>query len=104
MSEVIHDSNGRELEVASLTTREQMRLMRACGPAADTQVYLINAIMAATVRGIDGVPVPFPRTPDEVDALADKVDGPGLSAVQKWLEARAAAAPSVETQRADAKN
>lgn len=102
--DTITDAKGRQIEVAMLGTREQMRLMRACGPAADIQRYMLNAIIAASARSIDSVPVTFPRTADEVDALADKLGGPGITAIQEWIEAKAADAPTPEQEREQAKN
>lgn len=81
----VTDARGRSLEVKRLSRRETMRLMRQWGQASNIETWLGNSLLAACVRGIDGVPVPMPNTVDQVENLADKLDDDGLSAVANWI-------------------
>jgi hypothetical protein len=86
VSVTITDSRGRSLEVRRLSRRETMRLMRQWGQASNVEAWLGNSLLAACVRAIDGVPVPMPNTPDQVENLVEKLDDAGLRAVAEWLQ------------------
>jgi hypothetical protein len=79
------DARGRSLEVRRLSRRETMRLMRQWGTASNVETWLGNSLVASCVRAIDGVPVPVPATPDQVEILVDKLADAGLRAVADWL-------------------
>ena len=83
--EKITDSLGRVLEVKKPSPIERMRLIRACGAAADIQVYLGNANVSFFVRSIDGVPMPSPKKVEDVDALFERVGDEGIAAVAEWV-------------------
>ena len=91
-SETITDANGRQIEVRRVTRRESMRLMRGWGAACNVQIWLGQAMLSACARSIDGVPCPIPATPDQAEALAERLDDTGLEAVGAWLQAKAEAA------------
>ncbi len=86
MSEVIETKAGRRLEVQRLSRRESMRLMRQWGKASEVSIWFGQALLAACVRTLDGVPVLMPDNPDKVEALVEKLDDDGLVAVADWLE------------------
>lgn len=88
MAEMITDARGRSLEVQKLSRREIMRLMRQWGAASNVEMWVGNALIAANARSIDGVPVPMPNTIDQAEALVDRLDDPGLTAVAEWLAAQ----------------
>jgi uncharacterized protein YidB (DUF937 family) len=91
VSTTVTDARGRTLEVRRLGRRETMRLMRMWGTASNVETWLGNGLVAASVKAVDGVPVPLPVTVDQVEALADKLDDAGLRAVADWIAAQPAA-------------
>lgn len=84
-TEVITDTGGRQIEVRRLNRRDAMSYMRRWGTACNIETWLGNAMLAAMVRGIDGVPIPSPYTPDQVEILVERLDTAGLDAVGAWL-------------------
>jgi hypothetical protein len=100
-NEVVDDL-GRKLELRQLSRREVMRFMRMWGPASNIEAWLSLALSVATVKSIDGVPMPAPTTPDQVEALADKLGPEGTKAVGEWYMAQPAT--DLGAERAAAKN
>lgn len=100
----ITDQKGRTIEVRRLSRRESMRLMRGWGAACNVEPWLGNALLAATCRGIDGVPQPTPATPDQVENLMDRLDDAGIDAIAEWVTAQAEASPDTALEIEAAKN
>lgn len=47
--------------------------------------YRAQALFAASVVEIEGVPIPFPRNRAELDAIMDRLDSEGMNAAAKAL-------------------
>ena len=92
MSEVLTDADGREIEVRALSVLERRRLIRNWGLAADIDRWVGEAMLAAHVRTLGGLPVLMPTTPDAADILVDKLGPAGMDAVATWLQANNARA------------
>ena len=87
---VAHDQQGRELVVKRLTALDRLRLFKALGPVlTQNNAYLGMATLAASVVSVDTVPVPFPVTEAQVEALVGRLGDPGISAVAAVLTASA---------------
>ncbi|MDE2197918.1 MAG: hypothetical protein KGJ41_02760 [Rhodospirillales bacterium] len=52
---------------------------------AQNQAWLGLAVLACSVSAIDGVPVPFPGNETQIEALVDRLDEEGLSAIAAAL-------------------
>lgn len=102
-SETIKDVLGRDLIVKVVSTLEAARLTRACGQDAENQTYMTFAVMAASVRAIDGDPVMFPNTIKSVEAIIERLDDEGMQAVAKWAQAKGEA-KAAEDELQAAKN
>lgn len=102
-SETIKDDMGRDLIVKVVSTLEAARLTRACGQDAENQTYMTFAVMAASVRAIDGDPVMFPNTIKSVEAIIERLDDEGMQAVAKWAHAKGEA-KAAEDELQAAKN
>lgn len=89
--ETITDARGRQIDVELLDTLKRRRFLRNMGAAADVQVWLGEALVAAQARSIDGVPVVLPATPDQADALVARLDADGINAIAEWLQGKAEA-------------
>lgn len=96
---IIRDAKGRALEVRRWSIREARRFTRAMGRAADIDRWFGEAVVAAQVRGIDGVPVIMPETPDRADDLVEKLGPEGLEAAANWLNEQPAPDPKEELRR-----
>ena len=71
------DALGRVLGVKRLKPSEQARLQELTTMRGDD---LAPFAVAAAVREIDDVPVPFPKSRGELDAMLDSLDAEGLTA------------------------
>ena len=81
------DGNGRSIEFRRPNALDRLRLFKAVGPVlAENDRYLGLALLAACVTAIDGVPVPAPATENQVEALVQRLDDTGLTAVGNALE------------------
>lgn len=100
----ITDQKGRALEVRRPTRRDSMRLMRGWGTACNVEMWVGQAMLAATCRSIDGVPIPLPTTADQAESLVDRLEDEGLNAIAEWLTEQNAAAPNATTEIEAAKN
>jgi hypothetical protein len=101
-SETVQDILGRNIELRKLGRREIMRHMRLWGPACNVEQWMALALMAASCRSIDGVPIPATDTPDRVEMVADMLGQEGLDAIGKWYQDQAA--PELGDIRSQAKN
>lgn len=95
---IITDQKGRALEVKRLSRRESMRLMRGWGTGCNVEAWLGNALLAASCRGIDGVPIPLPSAPERVEDLVDRLDDAGIDAIAEWITAQSEAAPNAAAE------
>ena len=96
---IIRDARGRALEVKRWSIREARRFTRAMGRASDIDRWFGEAVVAAQVRGIDGVPVLMPQTPDQADDLVERLGPDGLEAAAAWLNEQPTLDPKEELKR-----
>lgn len=91
------DSLGRQIKARRLDAMSNLDLFEAVGGAnADNRRYMAMAMLCATVTEIDGVPVVFPRTREQVRSSVKRVGDEGMDAVL------AAFAPPEDTNAAGA--
>jgi hypothetical protein len=95
------DNRGRRITVKKLSALDRVRLFRALG-AIDSENRMLGsyASTAAAVTELDGLPVPFPSTSLQLDALIGRLDEDGLEAV---ILALLALSPKTEDVAAEAK-
>lgn len=76
------DSLGRRLGVTRISASLRRRVLKALSAAnGEKGQYFVMAATAACCVSIDSVPVPFPTTELQVDALIDRLDDAGLECV-----------------------
>ncbi len=92
----ITDAAGRVLQADDLDPAEMLDLIEAAGDKAGNATWLQFALLACAVRAIDDVPVPFPRDPAAIKALARRLGNDALDRVRAALFGDAA-----ETQVAE---
>ena len=81
-TENITDSKGRVLRVRDLLALDQMRLLRAVGPAqATNQPYFHMVECAAMVTHIGDTPCPMPLNERQIDAAVERLGDEGMAAV-----------------------
>ncbi len=96
------DSEGRVLKVRTLSAVQRMKLFGAAGPEKSlVDRYMAYSIMAASVVEIDAQLIPFPRSAGEAEAIVNRLDDHGLTAVAQAL---AALRPEEEDVAAAAEN
>jgi len=109
--EVLHVSFGaplRTLEVRALDLGEQFDLAEMTGPNIGNQVWTNMAQMAASIRGLDGVPTPsVPHTRATIKAMLNRLGIDGLQAIMMALNGfrghgQPNAAAPVQADHADA--
>lgn len=82
--QMVVDSLGRRLSVRRLTALDKLRLFKAAGPTlVQNSAWIGLALLAASVTAIDDVPMPFPATEAQIEALVAKLGEDGLTAVAK---------------------
>ena len=65
---------GRVLHVKDLTPLETMRMAKGIpNDLQRNQMWMMYAVVAASVRQIDDIPVPMPRTPDDCERLVGQL-------------------------------
>lgn len=76
------DSLGRRLGVKRMSASLKRRVLKALSaPSCGKDELLFMAMVACSCVEIDGQPVPFPTTELQVDALIDRLEQEGLSAI-----------------------
>lgn len=86
--EIVTDQSGRQLAVKELSALDQLDLTEACDVKADTNRYYFMAVLAATVRAINGDALAFPRTNQQLRSHIAQVGNEGINAVGDWLAQR----------------
>jgi len=95
-------ADGRKLGLKEIDPGDMLDLIEAAGSAmsgAAAGAWLGYAQMIATVTSIDGVPVQFPVTKDEVKDLARKIGNGGIVELQKTLAPEKAAEAAKDTAK-----
>lgn len=89
-AQAVRDDDGRELAVRRLSALDRLRLFKAIGPALSQNTpYLGMAMLAASVTAIDGMPVPFPTTEQQLEGLVAKLGDTGIVAIADVLSQNA---------------
>lgn len=101
MSEIVTDAKGRKLTLREMNVLDQVRLLRAVGPAqAGNEPYVQIVMMAASVAEIDGVPLMVPTNERQIDGAIGRVGDEGFAALmvnmQRKIEALTKAAEAVD--------
>jgi hypothetical protein len=78
-------SAGKMLTVKRLSVVEKMRLARALGEHSGNDSYGNFAVVAASVREIDSMPIPFPMTTLQLEATVQRLDDDGMEAAIQAL-------------------
>lgn len=82
----VEDVKGRKLTVERVKPSAYFDLLAAAGDKSANSAWLLTALRVVSVVEIDGVPVLRPETPDEIKALADRLEWQGLAAVQDAMK------------------
>ncbi|KXU99232.1 hypothetical protein AD929_15665 [Gluconobacter potus] len=94
--------DGRKFTLKEVDPGDMLDLIEAAGSAmsgASAGAWLGYAQQIATVSEIDDVPVPFPKTKEEVKALARRLGNSGVVALQKVFMADQEAVSGVEAAK-----
>jgi hypothetical protein len=78
---VITDGRGRKISLTTPGPLAQFRLIEAVGESAKNEVYMGMVLPLVFVSAIDGLPVPFPSTKAQLEALINRLDHDGIDAV-----------------------
>jgi hypothetical protein len=79
------DAKGRVIEVGRLNALQFYRITKALGSAGDSEATKEFAALVCTVRSIDGERIDFPTTERQIEALIQRLDFPGIAAIQVAL-------------------
>ena len=84
---VVTDATGRVIKLKKPGVLAQYRLVEVVGAeAAKNEVYMGMILPLIFVSEIDGKPLQSPRSKNEVDALIQRLDEDGISAVLKGVQ------------------
>src|SRR5690348_4688142 len=76
------DIRGRKIKYRKLNALDRLRLFRAIGADDSSNAPFVGmALMAASCTEIDGVPLPFPTRPSEIEAAVGRLDDDGINAI-----------------------
>jgi hypothetical protein len=94
------DSLGRTLGVTRINSKLRRRVLKAISAEqGEKSQYLFMAMISCACVSIDGVPVPFPTTELQIDALSDRLEQEGMDAIGLCI-----ALNFPKAERADLKN
>jgi hypothetical protein len=84
---VVTDALGRKLTLRTLNVLDQVRLLRAIGPAQSSNEPYVNLVtMAAGVADIDGDPIPFPTNERAIDTIIRMVGDAGFGVLMAEMQ------------------
>lgn len=84
--EYVTDSLGRRLGVKRFSASSRRRVLKALSAESGEKGELrLMAMVACACVSIDDMPVVFPMTEVQVDALIDRLDQPGLDALSEGI-------------------
>ena len=85
---IITDTKGRKITLRKMNVLDQVKLLRAIGPAqANNEPYVMLVNVAAAVSMIDGVPQPPPVNERQIDAAIARLDDDGFNAISAYMRA-----------------
>lgn len=94
------DALGRSIRLKKPAVLAQYRIVDALGDSAKNQAYMSMVLPLIYVNSIDGNPVILPSSKTEVEALIQKLDEEGISAVMTGVQANFAVGdPDVDRER-----
>jgi hypothetical protein len=76
------EADGKPISVRVLSPVEQFRFKKVIGKFTDNPGYMVDALMAASVRSIEGTPMPFPQNEAGIEFIIDRLGWSGWQAVQ----------------------
>lgn len=77
----VKDARGRTITLRKPGILAQYRLIETMGESAKNEVYMDMVMPVLFVSAIDGEPVPAPMKKSEVEALIQRLDEDGITAV-----------------------
>ena len=81
------DCSGRRLILRIPAALDKLRIFKAAGAdLALNQPWISMAILASSVTAIDDIPVPFPTSEGQIEALISRLGDVGLDAVARVME------------------
>jgi hypothetical protein len=90
-------SGDQKMEVCPLSAIEKLRIFKILPVGCDEKLlYLSMVLTAASVRSIDGTPVPFPRNEAGFELIIGRLGDNGLEEIQKALAPAEQDVPSLE--------
>lgn len=95
------DAAGVKIVVRVLSPIEQFRFKKVVGKFFDNPGYMLDAMMAASVRSVGDEPMPQPQNEAGIELILEKLGLPGWQAVQDHYQrlGEAAAAEDVEAAK-----
>lgn len=101
------DAKGRSITYKPMTVLDQARILKVIGREnpmdAQNGPYVTIAMLACSVKDIDGAPQPAPTSPKDIEAAIARLGDEGFAALQVEAEKRRAEmeeAASVAAQEA----
>lgn len=82
----INDEQGRSIVLRKPPILAQYRIVEAMGDSAKNQVYMAMVMPIIFVSSIDGDGVELPTTKRQIEALIQRLDEHGISAITKAIE------------------
>jgi hypothetical protein len=80
------DAKGRLITLRRLTVMDQVKLLRAIGPAQSiNQPYVEIVTMAASVAQVGDVPCPMPTNERQIDAAIERIGDEGFVALSVYM-------------------
>lgn len=88
MTETLVDAKGRKLTTREITVLDQVKLLRAIGPAQSSNTPYVRLVTAAAmVTMIDGTPMPMPVNERQIDAAIERLGDEGFAAIAVHMQA-----------------
>jgi hypothetical protein len=87
--DIVTDKEGRKIQLRRVGVLETMRLFKALGSElSENRSYVNLAIIAASVEGIDDVPIPFPLNVAGVEAIISRIGDENINWIANGIKAR----------------
>lgn len=87
---IVTDNDGRKIQLRRVGVLETMRLFKALGSElSENRSYVNLAIVAASVDGIDDVPIPFPVNVAGVEAIISRIGDENINKIANEIRAQA---------------
>jgi hypothetical protein len=83
---IIPDAKGRKITLRKPGVLAQYRLVEAVGDSASNEVYMRMVLPLIFVSAIDGDPVYPPNKKSEVEAIIQRLDEHGITAVSDGVQ------------------